>query len=281
MKRLPKTREGFSMSNKKIYSIGEVSEKTGVSIRTLHYYDEVGLLKPAKNESSGHREYDENDLITLYKIMSFKSLGFSLERIKELVYGAKSDLSLLDAFQMQKEIMLQQIKNLEKKLETLDQTIDLLKDKGEIDDSILMSLIHNLQTEDKQREWLEKYIDKDVLDQFYEKFESKRADMNKEFVEFSQKVKELYGKPVDSPEVMALVEESFNFTMEYIDEEVIEIFAGQVEGKDLEDIDLEELQNMVPSPFTKEEDEWLNQAIEYYVTKSGRFGFGENNEDDD
>lgn len=264
---------------KKYYSIGEVSEKTGVSIRTLHYYDEVGLLTPAKNEKSGHRQYEEKDLITLYKIISFKSLGFSLDRIKELLEESAASHNLLDAFQMQKEIMLQQMKSLEKNIYTLNQTIELLKEKGEIDSTILMSLIYSIQTEEKQREWLEQYIDKDALDQFYEKIDLKRDDINKGFVEFSEKLKGLYGKPVDSPEVMALVEECYQYAMNYIDEDVMEVFAGKVEAEDLENLDFEQLQNIAPSPFTKEEEEWFDQVIEYYMTKYAEQEIDDSNEE--
>lgn len=57
------------------YNIGDFSEKTGISIRTLHYYDEIGLLSPNKASHSGHRIYVIQDIITLQKIVSIKSLG--------------------------------------------------------------------------------------------------------------------------------------------------------------------------------------------------------------
>ena len=67
------------------YSIGEFSEKTGISIRTLHYYDEIGLLQPKKNPTSGHRIYRYQDAITLQKILSLKFLGYNLDKIAELL----------------------------------------------------------------------------------------------------------------------------------------------------------------------------------------------------
>lgn len=57
------------MEKKEGYSIGEFSKRTGTSIRTLQYYDEIGLLKPEKNMSSGHRVYRGKDILTLKKIV--------------------------------------------------------------------------------------------------------------------------------------------------------------------------------------------------------------------
>lgn len=65
------------MSKREGCSIGEFAKRTGTSIRTLQYYDEIGLLKPGKNVSSGHRVYSGKDILTLQKIMSLKLLWYS------------------------------------------------------------------------------------------------------------------------------------------------------------------------------------------------------------
>ncbi|KFN01701.1 MerR family transcriptional regulator [Bacillus clarus] len=69
------------MSKKESYSIGEISKRTGTSIRTLHYYDEMGLPKSEKNVSSGHRIYKGQNILTLQKIASLKVLGYNLDEI--------------------------------------------------------------------------------------------------------------------------------------------------------------------------------------------------------
>ena len=58
------------MNKDKKFSIGEFSEKTGIPIPTLHYYDEIGLLQPEKNPTSGHRIYNYQDIITLQNIIT-------------------------------------------------------------------------------------------------------------------------------------------------------------------------------------------------------------------
>lgn len=60
------------MSKKEGCSIGEFSKRTGTSIRTLQYYDEIGLLKPEKNVCSGHRVYKGKDILDLQKIVILK-----------------------------------------------------------------------------------------------------------------------------------------------------------------------------------------------------------------
>lgn len=59
------------------YTVKQVSDLAGVSIRTLHYYDEIGLLKPASHGENGYRYYDEQALLRLQQILFFRELDFS------------------------------------------------------------------------------------------------------------------------------------------------------------------------------------------------------------
>lgn len=69
------------MSN--LMKIGELAKQTGLSIRTLHYYDEIGLLSPSHRTEVGHRLYSDQDIIRLQQILSLRQLGFSLSEIRE------------------------------------------------------------------------------------------------------------------------------------------------------------------------------------------------------
>lgn len=105
-------------------SISQVAKLTGVSIRTLQYYDEIGLLKPSELTTSGYRMYDDDALQTLQQILFFKELGFPLKVIKEIL--AKPDFDRIAAFKRQKELFLL-------KRNRLDRLIQLLErlEKGE------------------------------------------------------------------------------------------------------------------------------------------------------
>lgn len=72
-------------------TVNEVSKLTGVSIRTLQYYDKIGLLKPAKYTESGYRLYDDTVLETLQQILLWKELEFSLKDIKEMLSSPDFD----------------------------------------------------------------------------------------------------------------------------------------------------------------------------------------------
>lgn len=72
-------------------TVNEVSKLTGVSVRTLHYYDEIGLLKPSSITESGYRLYDDSALERLQHIMLFRELEFSLKDIKQILNSSDFD----------------------------------------------------------------------------------------------------------------------------------------------------------------------------------------------
>lgn len=73
------------------YSIGEVATLSGVTVRTLHHYDRIGLLCPAGRSSAAHRRYGEPDLDRLRRILFYRELGFALPDIADVLSGAPSD----------------------------------------------------------------------------------------------------------------------------------------------------------------------------------------------
>lgn len=73
------------------YSIKKLSEIAGVSTRTLRYYDEIGLLKPARVSSSGYRIYGKKQVDILQQILFYKELGMSLDEIKEIIQNPNFD----------------------------------------------------------------------------------------------------------------------------------------------------------------------------------------------
>ena len=105
-------------------TVNEVSKLTGVSIRTLQYYDQIGLLKPAEYTESGYRLYDDAALEKLQQILLFKELEFPLKDIKEII--SRSDFDKTKALE-------QQIELLELKKEHIENLLNLcnyLKTRG-------------------------------------------------------------------------------------------------------------------------------------------------------
>ena len=99
-------------------TVNEVSKLTGVSIRTLQYYDKIGLLHPAEYTEAGYRLYDDAALETLQQILLFRELEFPLKDIKKIVGSPDFDRS---------KALAQQIELLTLKKEHLENLIDLAK----------------------------------------------------------------------------------------------------------------------------------------------------------
>jgi DNA-binding transcriptional MerR regulator len=72
------------------YTVKEVAGMSGISVRTLHFYDETGLLKPASYGTNGYRYYEEPQLLTLQQILFYRELGFGLKQIKEVLSRPES-----------------------------------------------------------------------------------------------------------------------------------------------------------------------------------------------
>src|SRR5262249_10888935 len=66
-----------------LLKVGDLAERTGLSVRTLHYYEEIGLLVPSHRTRSGHRLYTAEDVLRLQQIKSLRALGFSLDEVRE------------------------------------------------------------------------------------------------------------------------------------------------------------------------------------------------------
>lgn len=252
------------MDNHKIFSIGEFSKKTGISIRNLRYYDEIGLLVPEKQSTSGHRIYNYKDILTLQKILSLKFLGYSLDEIAELLHKSSFTVDLNETLSLH-------LKALEEEKELIDQSMNmikrvshLLKEEGEVDSDLLFSLIQGLPTVNIQKEWMERHKLTDVVEGLSKKPVEESINLDKTFVQMSKRVKQLYGKPVEDTEVQEMVASYVEATFSFLGEDLMQKLANV----NVEEQDLQELENMTPSPFTENEQKWLIQAIEYYMQQS-------------
>src|SRR5215213_1345736 len=104
------------------YTVKQVAELSGVSVRTLHFYDEVGLLKPAHTGANGYRYYEEPQLLTLQQILFYRELGIELRQIRQLL--GRPDFQRIDALRSHREALEERIARTRRLLETIDRTID-------------------------------------------------------------------------------------------------------------------------------------------------------------
>ncbi len=112
--------------SKNLLKVGELAKKSGVSVRSLHHYDKIGLLVPSERTESGHRLYGLENIAQLHQIISLRNLGFSLKDTQEFLRN--SDASMADIIRMQRQRIREHIRRQEElyqKLKSMEQSIRL------------------------------------------------------------------------------------------------------------------------------------------------------------
>lgn len=207
-------------------TVKEISDITGISIRTLRYYDEIGLLKPSELTDAGYRLYDKNALARLQEIMFFKELGLCLSDIKKIIenpdYDRRQMLLIQKAILEQKRNRLNGImkliddviegvntmkfepfndedikKIIDHSLELQDQkTIDTIKEKYGSIENFYNSVSEDFRDEKKTATLIKIYGNKDKAVEASlqatgnrEEFEQLRADIDQTYQQFAQAMK--------------------------------------------------------------------------------------------
>lgn len=109
------------------YTVNKLAKLSGVSTRTLHFYDEIGLLKPAYYGDNNYRYYEEAQLLMLQQILFFRELGFQLGDIQRVI--SSPDFDKVVALESQRKILAQNLDHTKTLIETIDKTIAHLRGK--------------------------------------------------------------------------------------------------------------------------------------------------------
>jgi DNA-binding transcriptional MerR regulator len=107
------------------YTVKKLAGMSGVSARTLHFYDEVGLLRPAYHGANGYRFYEEAQLLTLQQILFYRELGFKLKQIKEVL--RRSDFDKVAALESHRKVLRKNLAKTRQLIVTIEKTIEHLK----------------------------------------------------------------------------------------------------------------------------------------------------------
>jgi DNA-binding transcriptional MerR regulator/quercetin dioxygenase-like cupin family protein len=107
------------------YTVKQVAAMSGVSVRTLHFYDETGLLKPAHTGANGYRFYEEPQLLALQQILFYRELEFELKQIKEIL--RRTDFEKIAALQSHRAALQAKLVQTQSLIETIDKTVEHLK----------------------------------------------------------------------------------------------------------------------------------------------------------
>ncbi len=133
-----------------LISIKEVKKKTGISVRTLRYYDQIGLLPPAGKTEGGHRMYGELELQKLQEIQFLKTLGFSLQEIKDMLSNRNWDWT--ECLQSQLKFVLQEKDKWLEIESTLRGLLNVMWMDGHVDLRKIQKLIQLYQKNKDKRE---------------------------------------------------------------------------------------------------------------------------------
>lgn len=112
-------------------TVKEISDLTGISVRTLHYYDEIGLLKPTEKSGAGYRLYDDKALETLQQILFFREFDIPLKEIKAVMDNPV--LKRNQILQMQRKMLTAKKERMERLISSID---DILKGENKMDFTI-------------------------------------------------------------------------------------------------------------------------------------------------
>jgi len=108
-----------------MFTVKQLSKLAGVTPRTLHHYDEIGLLKPSRVGDNGYRYYGEESVLRLQQILFYRELGIPLEDIKKIM--GRRDFDVLGALKSHKDALKKQVTRLNRLINTVDNTINHLK----------------------------------------------------------------------------------------------------------------------------------------------------------
>lgn len=107
------------------YSVGEVARLAGVTVRTMHHYDEISLLTPSERSANGYRRYDDDDLVRLQQILYYRELGFSLEEIATILDDPGADA--LDHLRRQHALLAGRAEHLHKMLVAVETAMEAMQ----------------------------------------------------------------------------------------------------------------------------------------------------------
>lgn len=200
------------MSEKR-WGVGELAAATGLTVRTLHHYDEIGLVTPSERTHAGHRRYTEADIRRLYRVRALRSIGLSLDTIAAtLAEGDRDALRSVLVNQLAHlDAQARRMNDLRAQVQHLLERMNTVADPGEV-----LTILETMQM-------IESYYTPEQLEYLAKRREELGEDAIKEVeqawpqVISAMKEHHAAGTPVDDPDVQALAGRWF---------ELVEAFTG-------------------------------------------------------
>ncbi len=239
------------------YTISEFARRTGLTVRTLRFYEEVNLLVPKNFNDAGHRLYGIDELKTLQQIQSLKFIGYSLQEIQQLLrestpYSESFEKSL----SMQHKLLTEKRDEIDRARNAVETMQVLLQQGHELNWSIVSPLLHSMKNEEEHKEWMKEYFSEDFVNNVYNLSKEERQSLDIEWVNLLAKLKTLVKNNVSpqSDEAKAVLLELIDLVFKYVDKE--EFTKGLEENYEEISKDMDDFR--FPNFFTEEEEQFLD-----------------------
>jgi DNA-binding transcriptional MerR regulator len=158
---------GVAEKMKNQYLIKEFASLTGTTVRTLHYYDRIGLLRPSGRRPNGYRLYTQDDLLRLEQITALKFLDLSLQEIKRILEDPA--LTVEKSLRVQAEIIAEEVQRLEAATRALRQVLGQLETGKKVSLKKVIMIIKEIQmSEEKKKNWAKRFYAPEEMKEFEE-----------------------------------------------------------------------------------------------------------------
>ncbi len=194
------------------YTIAQLAKLAGVSVRTLHHYDRIGLLRPSRSATNGYRTYGDAELLVLQQILFFRELEFPLGDIKRIVTAPGFDMAA--ALTDQRRLLELKRKRLAGLMRTIDTTLKKLNHKKSMEDKDLYGTFSKEEMDAYTKEAKERWGHTDAWKQSQERTKHwTKADYKRiaeEGAKFMQVVVSHMHEDPASPAVQELMDQHYN-----------------------------------------------------------------------
>ena len=143
------------------YQPHEFAKRAGVTVRALHHYDRLDLLKPSGRTTAGYRLYTDRDLVRLEQIVALKFIGFPLSRIQELLN--RKDLDVLTALREQRRVIAHKREHLDRAIRAIERAEQTLASGEQSDWEPFRKIIEVIQVQTR-KDWMKKYYTEEQLE---------------------------------------------------------------------------------------------------------------------
>lgn len=232
-------------------TIGQLARRTGVTVRTLRYYDKIDLLKPTDYKEGGHRLYSQKDLLRLQQIQSLKFIGFSLKEIVDVLDSHDIEgQQLIDSITFKKRELMAELEKIQQTIDQLDHMQTIISGYGIIDVTLFCFMIHSILFDEENL-----HEQSQVKDSIHDFKSTERIQLDKEYFALFMNLKKLVADEVnpESDEALAFIKQLAALsdkTLSMLGSEQIHL-ANKLDEPN------------ILHPFTEEERAFLENAFAY------------------